>query len=558
MIAITTLIVNTTLAATASFQGDCPAGKVQDCADSDCISEIYIGDGFCDGIDQADGANLCCYENDGGDCLPNGVQCPNEGDGDDVDCSNAIIVTSSETSFDNSASTLVVDLVGICNGGTLNSDIYYKAMFFAWTCPSDGGYTVSTCGTATFDTRMSIFEGTCEYENVVACEDNTSGCAINTTTIDFPATAGETYYICIGSIAPFISGSGTLTIEPAQRKLKAVMVWPTDLGAPEDTRYELYEPAGGSGSWTTCLADAEENGDDLVSISNAEEDLAVRRTAAKLTSGICAFGLYQETTADDYSEPSGGWRFTDGTPLGFTNWNTGEPNDVGGEDYGQIGPAGWNDNLNEGDWRGYVVKRPGTPFRFVWEESIGGNGHEYEAFALPVNMSLEDAITYAENRGGHLVTINSLEELQMIQAVMIPETYSSRGIAIGLVQNTASPEYAEPAGGWEWVTGEPLDFSFWNAGEPNDSPEGENHAEMFGSGGWNDAVGEGPAEAVIIEYEGRNDCLEDLDGDGSVNGSDLTILLSSWGTQGEGDINDDGVTNGADLSLLLSRWGFCS
>ena len=173
-------------------------------------------------------------------------------------------------------------------------------------------------------------------------------------------------------------------------------------------------------------------------------------------------------------------------------------------------------------------------------------------------MSLEDAITYAQNRGGHLVTINSLEELQMIQAVMIPETYSSRGIAIGLVQNTASPDYAEPSGGWEWVTGEPLDFSFWNAGEPNDSPEGENHAEMFSSGGWNDAVGDGRAEAVIIEYEGQDDCAEDLNGDGAVNGSDLTILLSSWGTQCEGDINEDGVTNGADLSLLLSRWGFCS
>jgi hypothetical protein len=60
MIAITTLIVNTMLAASTPFAGDCPAGKVLDCADSDCISEIYIGDGFCDGTAQADGANLCC------------------------------------------------------------------------------------------------------------------------------------------------------------------------------------------------------------------------------------------------------------------------------------------------------------------------------------------------------------------------------------------------------------------------------------------------------------------------------------------------------------------
>jgi len=561
MIAITTLIVNTMLTASTPFSGDCPAGKVLDCADSDCISEIYIGDGFCDGTAQPDGANLCCYENDGGDCLANGVECPTGGGGTGgADCSNSSSLPSTGSyEFNNLDSTLTVDLVGICNGGTLNSDIYYKAMIFEWVCPQDGGYTISTCGTATFDTRMAIFEGNCEYENVLACQDNTPGCSINTTTIDFPAIAGETYYICIGSIAPFISGNGTLSIEPAQRELKATLVWPADLGAPEDTRYELYEPPGGTGSWTTCLANAEENGDNLASISSAEEDLAVRKTAGKLTAGICAFGLYQETTAPDYSEPAGGWRFTDGTPLGFTNWNTGEPNNVGPEDYGQIGTQGWNDNLNDNDWRGYIVKRQQSPFRFVWEESIGGNGHEYEAFGLAVDMTLEEAVTYAENRGGHLVTINSVEELQMIQAVMIPETFCTRGIAIGLVQNTSSPDYAEPAGGWEWVTGEPFDFSFWNTGEPNNSPEGENYVEMFESGGWNDAVGAGRAEAVIIEYEGVvNECIEDLDQDGVVGGADLTLLLSSWNTQGTGDINGDGNTDGADLTLLLSKWGLCS
>ncbi len=557
MFALTPCIVNFILVTGISFGGDCPAGKVLDCADSDCISDIYIGDGFCDGIAQADGANLCCYENDGGDCLANGVECPNEGGDGGADCSDAITISNGETPFDNATSTLVVDLVGICNGGTLNSDTYYKAMFFAWTCPQDGGYTASTCGTATFDTRVSIFEGNCDYENVLACQDNTPGCSINTTTIEFPATAGETYYICIGSIASFISGTGTLTIEPAERKLKAAVVWTSDLGAPEDTRYELYEPPGTSASWTTCFANAVENGDDLASVSNATEDLAMRRLAGTLNTGLCAFGLYQEPTAEDYSEPAGGWRFTDGTPLVFTNWNTGEPNDVGGEDYGQIGTQGWNDNQNENDWRGYIVKRPESPFRFEWEESIGGNGHEYEAFGLPVDMTLEDAITYAENRGGHLVTINSLQELQMIQAVLIPETYCERGIAIGLVQNTSSPDYSEPAGGWEWVTGEPFDFSFWNPGEPNDSPSGENYVEMFENGGWNDALGQGGAQAVIIEYEGSTVCVEDLDVDGEVGGADLTLLLSSWATQGAGDINGDGTTNGADLSLLLSKWGLC-
>ena len=55
-------------------------------------------------------------------------------------------------------------------------------------------------------------------------------------------------------------------------------------------------------------------------------------------------------------------------------------------------------------------------------------------------------------------------------------------------------------------------------------------------------------------------CPADLDQDGVVSGSDLTIILSQWGCRGEqceGDLNDDGVINGADLTVILSNWGSC-
>ena len=48
--------------------GECEAGYVQDCVDADCCPETWIGDGYCDGEDQAYGCNLLCYEDDGGDC----------------------------------------------------------------------------------------------------------------------------------------------------------------------------------------------------------------------------------------------------------------------------------------------------------------------------------------------------------------------------------------------------------------------------------------------------------------------------------------------------------
>ena len=57
-------------------------------------------------------------------------------------------------------------------------------------------------------------------------------------------------------------------------------------------------------------------------------------------------------------------------------------------------------------------------------------------------------------------------------------------------------------------------------------------------------------------------CDGDFGGDGTVNGADLGILLSSWGpcTQSTGcaaDLDADGIVNGADLGLLLARWGPC-
>jgi hypothetical protein len=47
----------------------------------------------------------------------------------------------------------------------------------------------------------------------------------------------------------------------------------------------------------------------------------------------------------------------------------------------------------------------------------------------------------------------------------------------------------------------------------------------------------------------------DLNGDGTVNGADLGLLLAGWGAAGSTDLNGDGTTNGADLGLLLANWG---
>ena len=54
-----------------------------------------------------------------------------------------------------------------------------------------------------------------------------------------------------------------------------------------------------------------------------------------------------------------------------------------------------------------------------------------------------------------------------------------------------------------------------------------------------------------------DECTADLTGDGFVDGSDLGILLSQWGTDGTADLDFDGVVGGGDIGLLLASWGPC-
>lgn len=67
----------------------------------------------------------------------------------------------------------------------------------------------------------------------------------------------------------------------------------------------------------------------------------------------------------------------------------------------------------------------------------------------------------------------------------------------------------------------------------------------------------GTGTAVTLAVQGPSGVIgnpSDLNGDSLVNGADLAILLSAWGTNGNGDINGSGTVDGADLATLLSSW----
>jgi hypothetical protein len=65
---------------------------------------------------------------------------------------------------------------------------------------------------------------------------------------------------------------------------------------------------------------------------------------------------------------------------------------------------------------------------------------------------------------------------------------------------------------------------------------------------------------VLDLRSGSPVCGPDFNGDGMVDGLDLTELLAGWGVCGascSADLNDDGVVDGLDLTVILSGWGEC-
>lgn len=118
--------------------------------------------------------------------------------------------------------------------------------------------------------------------------------------------------------------------------------WPIITSCPagashDDTCYFALDHAEAV-TWTTARAACDAQGGMLAAFSNRPAEEVARSVAL----GVCG-----KTTAwiglDDRIR-NNVWRWSDGSTLGWQNWNKGEPNNSGGEDVVQLHPdAGWND-----------------------------------------------------------------------------------------------------------------------------------------------------------------------------------------------------------------------
>ncbi|MBL7964710.1 MAG: T9SS type A sorting domain-containing protein [Flavobacteriales bacterium] len=83
--------------------------------------------------------------------------------------------------------------------------------WFRYIAANTGEVTASVCGTAAWDTRISVFRAIPDCSNLQcwALNDNTPGCSNGTSEVNFPTTAGETYYIVVHGAG---AASGTYSL----------------------------------------------------------------------------------------------------------------------------------------------------------------------------------------------------------------------------------------------------------------------------------------------------------------------------------------------------------
>ncbi|MBN2217996.1 MAG: PEP-CTERM sorting domain-containing protein [Pirellulales bacterium] len=114
------------------------------------------------------------------------------------------------------------------------------------------------------------------------------------------------------------------------------------------------------------------------------------------------------------------------------------------------------------------------------------NGHYYERID-DANVTWNDAYADVASRSwlgvqGHLMTITSSAEQNFLaNNSLLPP--SGKYWWFGGYQPPSSPE---PAGNWQWVTGETWSYANWASGEPNNAWSGEDRLQLRPDGKWND------------------------------------------------------------------------
>lgn len=192
-----------------------------------------------------------------------------------------------------------------------------------------------------------------------------------------------------------------------------------------------------------------------------------------------------------------------------------------------------------------------------------GNGHYYEIVIAP-GVSWNAAKNAAEQRvyrcrRGHLATITSQAENTFLW-----DLYRQSLSCGGINSQVYIGGYEDPpgSGNWKWVTGEPMGYTNWRRGEPNNRGyETVIALGLFCDGTWNNVPPDGSwgSRGYIVEYPPSDEFSGDVNRSGCVDDADLLAVLFAFGNTGSNlggvDTNCDEVVDDADLLTVLFQFG---
>ena len=141
-----------------------------------------------------------------------------------------------------------------------------------------------------------------------------------------------------------------------------------------ESRYYRVQ-SGRQRSWLEADHHCQSLGGNLAHIQNLAENNVVDNA-----SGTNWIGGFQNCNNSAYSNPSGGWEWSDGNNINYTNWQVGEPNNLGGEQAIEIYDNGrWNDQEIKTENRRYILE---VQDKYVWS-----NGQVTNTPSISINVS---------------------------------------------------------------------------------------------------------------------------------------------------------------------------
>ena len=298
-------------------------------------------------------------------------------------------------------------------------------------------------------------------------------------------------------------------------------------------------------TWSEAEAYCEELGGHLVSITSQEEQKAIEELLESGTRNSYWIGATKSSNNN--------WNWVTGEDFKYQNWGDTQPDNFCNSEnaamiYRKINPKNpskfgeWNDLKDDGTCNGenfFGVKNFG--FICEWDTSdvqtedfdadiMVLDGHSYKL--VPMKKFWTDAESYAEELGGHLVTVNSSSEQTMVEKMI--SRYAGSDFWLGGYYSTDTDE-------WKWIDDTEFDYNNWQEGQPDNYWENEFYTEIH---------------SATTEYEGYteefgkwNDCPDDAEDDGN-------YFIIEWEHLGHtvlGDINQNEDISIAD-AVLVQRY----